>query len=201
MTKRWDKRRGRPRNSAAERHPGGKIVQRDTSLPSPEIMARRGANWQDQDSGDVFGVMLARKLLPDKSGERVNGVPGPTPDELKVAGQQYAGLISAYERIIGAPMCAVARSGGRTVASEDVEHSVNVRARVADCRASLSDLDHRVSVALARAVAAVTHEQIEDALRWADWIVPGLVRLHEKADDIRRAGRAAAEGVSEKEAA
>ncbi|MDR6292341.1 hypothetical protein E9232_004881 [Inquilinus ginsengisoli] len=172
---------------------------RDTTPPPPEVIARRGANWQDQDAGDVFGIMQRRDLLPDRSDEKP--IPGPTPTELKIAGQTYSGLIATYEQIIGAPTCAVARSGGRALAAEDVGHSVSVRAKIGACRIALSDLDHRVAVALSRAVAAVTHEQIEDALRWADWIVPGLVRLHERADDIRRAGRTAADQAARRQAA
>lgn len=172
---------------------------RDTTLPPAEVVARRGANWQDQDAGDVFGVMQRRCMLPDRSRDKPD--PGPTPSELKIAGQTYAGLIAAYEQIIGAPTCAVPRSQGSSTAAEDIGRSCMVRAKIAACRASLSDLDHRATVALSRAVAAVTHEQIEDALRWADWIVPALVRLHERADDIRRAGRAAAERVGQREAA
>ena len=200
MTKR--RRAGRQRRVAAPRHPSGEVKRdRDRSLPPPEVMARRGLHWKDQDAGDIFGIMQARKLLPDRSDEKVNNKPGPTPRELKVAGQGYATLVAQYERYIGAPVCATPRSGGRTVASEDVELYRSVVGQVAAVRASLRDLDHRCTIALARAAAATTHEQIEAALELASWIVPALIKLHDAADDIRRAGRLAVDNWRVKEAA
>jgi hypothetical protein len=195
MAKARRRKAGRPRNQTAPRKPSGKIRYAETTLPPPEVMARRGASWQDQDAGDVFGIMQARKLLPDHSGERdAWGKPGPTPRELKVAGQGYAALVARYERTIGAPVCAVPSSGGgRSLSAEDVARHKRTQAQMAAARGVLRRLDHRCTVAMARAVAAVTAEQIEDALRWPGEIVAALEALHEASDDILRAGRVAVE--------
>ena len=184
------KRAGRPR-SIKPRHPGGQVV-RDSVLPPAEVIARRGANWRDQDAGDIFGIMQARGMLPDRSGEKVNGIPGPQPSELKVAGQGYAALVAAYERSIGAPRCATpSDGGGRSLSTEDVAQHARTQAQSKKALEVLRKLDHRCVVALARAVAALTHEQIEDALQWSSAIVPALAALHSAADDIRAAGKTA----------
>lgn len=193
---------GRKRNAAAPRKPSGQIRYAETTLPPAEVIARRGADWQDQDAGDVFGIMQIRGMLPDRSAERVNGVPGPTPRELKVAGQGYAALVARYERAIGAPVCAVPSSGGgRSLLAEDVTRQARTQAQMAAALAVLRRLDHRCAVAMARAVAAVTAEQIEEALRWPGEIVQALVALHEASDDILRAGRVAVEKLEQMEEA
>lgn len=202
-TKSRRRRTGRKRDVAAPRKPSGQIRYSETTLPPAEVIARRGSSWQDQDAGDVFGVMQARKLLPDRSGERdARNKPGPTPRELKVAGQGYAALVARYERTIGAPVCAVPSSGGgRSLSAEDVLRQKRTEAQMAGALAVLRRLDHRCAIAMARAVAAVTAEQIEDALRWPAEIVAVLEALHEASDDILRAGRVAVEKLEMEEAA
>ncbi|KGM34690.1 hypothetical protein [Inquilinus limosus] len=155
----------------------------ESTLPPPEVVARRGTAWQDQDAGDIFGIMQARGLI--------------SPD-LKIAGQSYAGLVHRYERLIGAPICATQQEeGGRGTAPEDPVGYARSRARMLASLAVLRRLDHRCLVAMARAVAAVTHEQIADTLQWAAWIAPALQALHEAADEIRAAGRTAAGAMME----
>lgn len=193
---------GRPREIDKPRKPSGQIRYSETTLPPAEVIARRGAAWQDQDAGDIFGIMQARDMLPDRSAERLNGVPGPTPMELKVAGQGYAALVERYERTIGAPVCAVPSSGGgRSLSAEDTARHAKSQAQMVAALAVLRRVDHSAIIAMARAVAAVTAEQIEEALRWRQWIVQALEALHRGSDDIRRAGRAAAEQVERLEEA
>lgn len=202
-TKSRRRRTGRKRDVSAPRKPSGQIRYSETTLPPAEVIARRGAeHLTDQDAGDVFGIMQIRGMLPDRSGDKTNGVPGPTPRELKVAGQGYAALVARYERSIGAPVCAMpSGGGGRSLSADDTARHARTQAQMGRALVVLRALDHRCTIAMARAVAAVTVEQIDDALRWPDAIVQALVALHEASDDIRRAGRAAAERVEMEEAA
>jgi hypothetical protein len=202
-TKSRRRRTGRKRSFAAPRKPSGQIRYADTTLPPAEVIARRGIDrLTDQDAGDVFGIMQIRGMLPDMSAERVNGVPGPTPMELKVAGQSYGALVARYERTIGAPICAMpSGGGGRSLSADDVSRHARTQAQMGKALSVLRRFDHRCAIAMARAVAAVTVEQIDDALRWPDAIVQALLALHEASDDIRRAGRAAAERVEMEDAA
>lgn len=203
-TKSRRRRTGRKRDVSAARKPSGQIRYAETTMPSPEIVQRRGGveHLKDQDAGDVFGIMQIRGLLPDKSGEKTNGVPGPTPRELKVAGQGYAALVARYEHTIGAPVCAMpSGGGGRSLSADDTARHARTQAQMGRALSVLRRLDHRSTIAMARAVAAVTVEQIDDALQWPDAIVQALVALHEASDDIRRAGRAAAEKVERLEEA
>lgn len=178
MTRR--RRAGRQRKVAAARHPGGQIVRdRDSTLPPPEIIARRllavdgeGAAWQDQRAGSVFGIMLARKLI--------------TLDQHN-AGMAYGERCAAYEALIGSPRGFGTRPEGRSLATDDPARWAWTKAEMAACRKALAPLDPRCRVALTRA----THDMPE-AMQWVPFVKPALQALHEAEDTIKRAGRAAA---------
>jgi hypothetical protein len=179
MAKTRRRRAGRPRK-VGPRKPSGDLQRRETTLPPPEIVARRAAlvgSAQDQRAGYILGVMHARGLISQ--------------DEHN-AGLDHGERCAAYEALIDAPRGFETRPEGRSLATDDPRRWAWVQAEMAACRQALRQLDHRCTIALSRAIA-----DMPEALQLVNFVRPALAALYDARDDIRRAGQRAADGMRE----